>query len=181
MARFDADLWKTRAHQRFERAQAKGEFRALEQLGRDLRAVKDLGRVVAWCESRKYVVVFDRGFSGEIDPNTKRVRVNGRMRPERQLYTLLHECGHMLIGFPEKGQRYSKGYSNPGASRTFVHRVDVVDEELEAWHRGKKLGGRLGVEIDEDAFDRLRAACIKTQLKWSLRVDEFGTEENYSA
>ncbi len=174
MARFDAEVWKARATARCARATAAGKPDAAARLDRDLKHIADLATVIAWCERKKLEVVFGKNPNGVIEGKT--IKINGRLRPEQQLYVLVHECGHHLIGSREKDDRYGQGYNadDPGEKRTLHHRVDVVDEEFEAWDRGRKLAGRLGVKLDRKAFHKARAGYLKSYMQWALRVDGYG-------
>lgn len=174
MAVFDVEVWKARATARFTRASTAGKPDAAARFQRDLKHIEDLAIIVAWCDKKKIEVVFDRKANGTIEG--KRIRVNGRTRPEHQLYILVHECGHHLIGSRERDERYGHGYNaeEPGDKRTLLHRVDVVDEEFEAWDRGRKLAARLGVRLDKEAFHKARATYLKSYMQWALKVDGYG-------
>jgi hypothetical protein len=180
VARFDVEVWKARATARFNRATEAGKPDAATRFMRDIKAIDDMTVIVSWCERKKIEVVFDRNPNGAIEG--KRVRVNGRTRPEHQLYILVHECGHHLIGTRERDERYGWGYNadEPHEKRTLLHRVDVVDEEFEAWDRGRKLAARLGVKLDKEAFQRARASYLKTYMQWALKVDGYGGPINGS-
>ncbi|HAN16499.1 MAG TPA: hypothetical protein DCP73_13260 [Chloroflexi bacterium] len=84
---------------------------------------------------------------------------------------MLHECGHHLIGMKEHHQRFGMGYpqTDPAVTRTFLHRVSCLEEELEAWHRGWKLSQRIGMSLNRDNFDRVRLECIRSYIKWTLQ------------
>lgn len=168
------DVWKARAAARFRRAESTGKPDAAARFSRDIKHIDDLAIVIAWCERRKLEVLFGKRANGIIEGKT--VRINGRSAPEQQLYILIHECGHHLIGERERDERYGMGYNadEPNEKRTLLHRVDVVDEEFEAWDRGRKLAGRLGVKLDKEAFHRARASYLKTYMKWALKVDGYG-------
>jgi hypothetical protein len=174
---FNVEVWRSRALARYRRTAATGRPDPDEGYQRDLIAIDGLARVIGWCEGKQHEVIFDSRYGAEYDGSTRRFRVNGRAKPETQLYLLLHECGHYLIGYPQRGERFSEGYSShaiPGGKRRLIYRIDVLDEELEAWHRGRRLGARLGAKIDKAAFDKLRTECIKNYAKWAVKVDGYG-------
>lgn len=172
MQYFDVSVWRQRAWDRFKRA-ARSKRRpaigAEEQWVRDASYIEKLAVVVDWCEARLLAVVFGRRPSGVYDPNAKEIRLACRASPEKQLYYLLHECGHHLIGMKEHHERFGMGYpqTDPEITRTFTHKLACLEEEFEAWHRGRKLARRLGLGIDEDEFDKLRRQCLKTYLSWA--------------
>ena len=170
MPQFDFELWKSRAHRRFAKACAEG--RKSNKLIRDMASIEKLAIVVSWCEERKLEVFFGKGPNGEYHHDERFITINGRLAPESQLFVLLHECGHALIGERHRKERYGNGYSAselPHVQKTLLYRIDVVDEELEAWHRGLKLARRLGIEVNVDRYNRTRAEYVKSYLQWATQ------------
>jgi hypothetical protein len=180
VARFDPVTWKARASARFRRDLDAGQAGAAARFTLETACIDDLQRVVAWCEARKLEVVFDGRAGGLHDSERRKIRITGRARPDKQLYLLLHECGHHLIGDPQSNTRFSQGYSagdnDPSIKRSATYRIDVIAEELEAWHRGGRLAKRLELKLDKRAFDKERTTCMKTYMKWCLRLDGYYLE-----
>lgn len=89
---------------------------------------------------------------------------------QTQVSGLLHECGHVMIGRRMTGTRYKRGYPSPwtGKSRPNVSAVDLVHEEIEAWHRGFALGRRLHVRVDSTAYWVEYGMCIKKYMRRAL-------------
>lgn len=173
VARFNPDTWRARAAIRLQRSAAKpGAETSYE---RDLVAITSIEKVVNWCGSKKFSVVFRRRSGGIYDPGTKTIEISGRSSPEKQLHMLLHECGHHLIGNPQADERFSRGYSNddPNSTRTTAYRVDVVAEELEAWHRGQRLAARLKIKLNKVAYHEARTAGIRSYMKWCAQPGEY--------
>ena len=150
------------------------------QWAKEFAAITALERLISWCNDRSIGVRFCKAAGAEYDSSTRCIKINCHLLPEKQLYILLHECGHYLIGDKEKHERFGMGYpqhnAGPAIKRTFHHRCDIVDEELEAWHRGWKLGKRLGLRVDKSEFDRLRTSLLKSYFKWALRIDGYGAD-----
>jgi len=44
-----------------------------------------------------------------------------------------------------------------------------LEEEMEAWQRGRNLAKKLKLRIDEDVLDLIRTNCLKSYVKWSVR------------
>lgn len=177
--KFDPDVWKKRAWRRFQRAlqrRTDADGTSANEWLKDTRAIEGIGRVVQWCEERKITVVFVKREGGTFDHGTRTISVAGRCHPQLQLHYLLHECGHALIGEKGEGDRYGKGYPQlgvrPGAERLNEHRLDVLEEEFEAWHRGLKLGLRIGAltEGDKEDYNRTRVRLVGTYVKWAARA-----------
>ena len=164
---FNKDVWKKRAQERHEKSKKKSPA----NLKRELAYVDHLSTAIEWCDSKNIEVSFGKQYGSTYFTDTQKISINARLLPERQFYMLLHEAGHHLIGERDRHERYGMGYSaeDAGTKRSLVHRVDILDEEIEAWFRGRKLAERLGIDLDKDAFDDLRAKAIKTYVQWVLR------------
>jgi hypothetical protein len=179
VARFNPDVWKARASARFRRDLDVGPTSATARFTLETACIGHLKRVIEWCEARQLEVVFAKKSGGLYDHLKKKIRINGHARPDMQLYMLLHECGHHLIDSKQTGERlFSQGYSadDPNVRRTATHRIDIVAEELEAWHRGSRLASRLKIKLDKVAFDKARTTCMKTYMKWCLRVEGYSLQ-----
>lgn len=178
VATFDPDTWRARAWTRYQKlVNSKGnKMSAIKQWERDIKHISFLESLIAWCNERKIEVDFTKQMGGLYSPEEKRIKVSGRLSPEMQVFVLLHECGHHLIGDKEKHERFGMGYSrlgsDPTITRTFRHKCDIIDEEYEAWHRGLKLARRLRLNIDKDRYDNHRAKMIRTYLVWALKGDK---------
>ncbi len=182
MAVFDAELWRARAWSRYQNALAAGtdKSEAIACWDRDVVHINALRTLVDWCTERSIEVVFCKREGGIYYPENKRIKINGRLQPEKQVFFLLHECGHHLIGDKEKHERFGMGYSqdDPNVKRTFHNRCDIVDEELEAWYRGFKLARRLYLWINKERFDKTRTKMLKSYFAWALRTDGYGKDED---
>lgn len=140
-----------------------------------MAAIEKIVVVVTWCKNRGIEVNFHQRSNGLYEPVDKRITINSRLSPERQLFVLLHECGHHMIGFRTPGQRFGNGYATdePSIKRSNLHRIDVVDEELEAWHRGLRLAKRLKIDVNIERFNQTRVEYVKTYLRWATKDPEF--------
>lgn len=179
MAQFDPVLWRKRAWDRLRRAARKegGKPTSAQESSwaADWSAITDLEKVVDWCKIRCISVVFDRvepGTAGVFDSGTNVITISSRYSAQKQLITLLHECGHYLLGDKANDDRFKMGYAmhhDEAVTKTFAHKIACVEEEFEAWHRGWRLSRRLGLSLSREAFDDLRLACLKSYIKWSAR------------
>lgn len=183
MRGFDKDVWRQRAWDRFQR-HVRGETHRAPSRGAETQWVRDviyvdrLACVVEWAAARKLVVVFAKRSAGVFDPNTNEIIISSRARPERQLYYLLHECGHYLIGCQGRHERFQDGYpsaiGNPQVKKTFKYKITCLEEELEAWHRGWKLAKRIGLGLDKTAWDEVRLDCLRSYAEWT--TDDAGVK-----
>lgn len=173
--KFDEELWKRRAWDRHCKAVKSGKDARLAtaKWTEDVRYSHGLRVVVEWCDARGLKVNFARRHGGIYYVGRKEILISSRASPKVQLHYLLHECGHHLIK-PDKSGRYSMGYENsdPKAQNRINHRIDVVDEEFEAWHRGWKLALRLGIMESEEKedYDVTRVKMLHSYLLWATKA-----------
>jgi hypothetical protein len=176
MAEFNSQVWVNRAwarhHKRVEGKSPEKRLAEAKKLTTDLDSISGIETVVGWCAFRRIRVVITTKSDGVYDPGLGEIHINSRQSIENQLYTLLHECGHLLID--DRSQttefRFRKGYYvlDKEVRKSFVHRVSIVDEEFEAWARGRKLARKLGVKINDDVFDELKAKFLKSYMLWAV-------------
>jgi len=139
-----------------------------------------VSRLIDWLGDKGWSIDFDYLGHDEIDPNIKHVTISTRQGQEKQFYSFLHECGHILI--QQNQTKYEKEYpaqakrslyaTNSRIERTPKYRVEVLTEEIEAWRRGKKLAQRLGIYIDDENYDKLAAKCVYTYIEWANGKDK---------
>lgn len=181
MRDFDPQAWQDAAWGRFGSALRRGVSKtdAENKWFEDLRAIGDLTKLTGWCRSKGITVVFGKKQGAAYYPDSKEIVMSNRLSPARQAVVLTHECGHHLIGLKEHHERFGMGYpkhDDAVVSRTLLHRVSCVEEELEAWHRGWKLAQRLDLSIERERFDAIRLECIKTYFNWALRPGKAAPE-----
>lgn len=133
--------------------------------------------IVKWCQKRHVTVTFT-SLASKYFPTSRRININKNVSRKRQLMVLLHECGHHLIdSSPTATDRYKNGWGvkTIKASKTDLHRIDVLEEEYEAWQRGWKLGKRLQVLTDADrpAFDKVRVSTLKSYANWIVNPSDY--------
>lgn len=175
MIEFDRQLWWDRAWARFKRQVPKGTTRkkkaqAERQWYRDALHIDKMGSVVDWCSSKGIKVQFGKKPGGMYNALDKTITIACRAAPEKQLYMLLHECGHHLIGFDEHDERFGMGYpyvEDSNINSTFQHRLACLEEEMEAWNRGWRLSKRLHLKLERPAFDKVRLYCLRSYIKWA--------------
>lgn len=131
--------------------------------------IDKMSTVIDWCSSKNITVQFGKKPGGVYNAVDRTITIAGRAAPEKQLYMLLHECGHHLIGFDEMDERFGMGYpfvEDPVVNTTFHHRVACLEEEMEAWNRGWRLSKRLHLQLEREAFDKVRLDCLRSYIKW---------------
>lgn len=135
-----------------------------------------MGILTTWLEKRGWTVEFDYLNQDEMIPANKQINISTRQGLEKQLYSFLHECGHLLI--QSKWDRYEKEYPATAKMNAYAtvhkqlarspkYKVDCLAEEIEAWRRGKKLADRLGLYYNEERYNDLASKCVMTYVKWA--------------
>lgn len=144
-------------------------LRKRAKTARDKKLVRQICNVVSWAQDRGLSVCFtkENSYSFGMKINVKRT-----LSMSSTLFSLLHECGHFLVG--DKNDRFALGYLEVGgtSSRKYApHRIAVLDEELEAWERGRKLARRLGIKLDKRRFEIVKAHHVVTYCRFVLDRD----------
>ena len=105
--------------------------------------------------------------------DVKEINICSRNGVEKKLYALLHECGHALIR--ENWSKFSKAFPahaecgyDGRKNRTDSYRISLVEEEYEAWKRGKRLAKRLGISFDEERYEKHKVQCLMSYMNWAV-------------
>ena len=104
--------------------------------------------------------------------DAKIIEICSRNGIENKLYALLHECGHALIR--ENWKKFTQEYPahadcgfDGRKSRSAKFKISTIEEEIEAWKRGKRLAKRLGIEINEERYDANKAKYLMSYVLWA--------------
>ena len=165
-AAFDEPLW-------IERTQKRWGVKSPERIPLELSYIRGIGKVVRWCKDRGVKVLWVSKGGGEYCEEEGRITLNRTTTNANQLFTLLHECGHVKIGTPSRTARFGMGYGvdHPPAEKTLHHRLDMLEEEFEAWWIGWRLGLQLRVltKGDKVSWDRYRTRALKRYVDWTAK------------
>lgn len=175
--KFDLTFWTARVAKQHARLIKKGvsaEF-AMKQYLFTMSHVRALNKIICWCDKRGLTVYFRRHENGSYSEAYKSITIAANALPAKQVAYLLHECGHHLISqHASEPNRFLMGYGQTDAAitRTFQHRLACLEEEIEAWHRGRNLAKKLKLRIDEDIIDFIRVDCLKSYIKWTVKMKD---------
>ena len=100
-----------------------------------------------WVNSKGFVVSLETDTEDRVEWDDQTVYINSRNRIESRYYTLLHECGHLLI---------SQAWE-----------VSTIAEELEAWKRGRRLARRFKHYVDDARYDTHMTNSIMSYIEWA--------------
>jgi len=128
-------------------------------------------KLVKWAESKGYTVVCETSADDRIEFDTKTIYVNSYNWPERRYYTLLHECGHLLID--KTSDSFTKylpcplyAYSiDQRTTKTDAYKVSLLAEEIDAWRRGLRLAARLKLPVNRKKFDQEMATSVMSYIE----------------
>lgn len=120
--------------------------------------------IEGWLNSKGYEVVLETDADDRIVWETKQVFINSRSHPETRYYTLLHECGHLLIS--QGAKQWAKDVpmyatvEDLRVEKSKAYRVSLVAEEIEAWKRGRRLAKRFKHHVDNEKYDKHITECV---------------------
>jgi hypothetical protein len=124
-----------------------------------------------WVTAKGFTVVEDTDLEDKIVYWKKRIYLNSRKHAQSRFYTLLHECGHLLVDqTADKFQQDHPMYAQTAdgrVARSAAYRVSLVAEEIEAWKRGRRLAARLGLFVDDAKYDAQMTQCLMSYINWA--------------
>ena len=135
------------------------------------------------------VWLIDKGFNLDVAHDVddcvyledKIVCIQSRSKPETRYYSLLHECGHILVANGLK--RWKKdmplyvqenGIWDDGRKRRGrAYKVSYVAEEIEAWKRGRRMSGKMGHHINNEKYNKLMSHCVFEHIKSIVSPEDY--------
>ena len=124
-----------------------------------------------WATGKGFTVIEDTDLEDQIIYWKKMIYLNSRKHAQSRFYTLLHECGHLLVDqtsekFGQEHPMYSQT-SDGRVARSAAYRVSLLAEEIEAWKRGRRLAARLGLFVDDAKYDAQMTQCLMSYINWA--------------
>lgn len=113
--------------------------------------------IESWLDKKGFVLCKSKKptIEDEVDFERKVVFLSLRSSPINQLYSLLHECGHVIIRTRKDYKEKYKAHNKVGeqlSRATIRSAVEEVEEEINAWREGENLCKKLSIEIDVDQY-----------------------------
>ena len=115
--------------------------------------------IQTWICNKNYKVVYHTDADDRLCFEAKTIYIDSRQHAENRFYTLLHECGHLLIS--QTASQFAKDYPlyafacDNRRSKSKAYQVSLVAEEIEAWKRGRRLAKRFGLEVNDEKFNHI--------------------------
>lgn len=103
-------------------------------------------------------------------PDTGHIIIQEDRKPEITFYYFLHELGHLILCQNDKA--YQEKYDavfNSFHTNSQTHKITRIEEELDAWKAGYKLGKRLDLFINRRKFTDIKSRCIMTYIMWTAK------------
>lgn len=128
--------------------------------------------LLSWCTQHGLHVELKRGRQTEsqYDHWTKTIVASARNKRSR-LFMLIHEMGHFVLRNRTSYWLQTSPYT--AVPRTVAAKLAVIHEEFTAWSEGLKLARSLGVYVDERAFNRARAGCLRSYMEQYLHPHRY--------
>lgn len=137
----------------------------------NVQSVDGIDKLVKWSLNEGIKISFGRAHGGSYTTTTKSIVISSNLCATNQLHYLIHEIGHHLIAVGSRSMtRTSKGYKNPNSEtsndRSDHYKIDLLEEEYEAWARGLKHANDIDLKLDIDLFNKTKVNAIKSYVRW---------------
>ena len=134
---------------------------------------EQFGELEIWLSDKGYSLEVAHDVEDCVILEDKLVCIQSRNSPETRYYSLLHECGHILVARGSKQwakdvpmyAQDPKVMNDARRRRGKNYKVSLIAEEIEAWKRGRKLSNKLGHYIDNKKYDSIMAICVYTYVE----------------
>jgi hypothetical protein len=137
-------------------------------------------KITKWL--KQYDIILIPGKTDEFHPHDKAITYSRRSKcKKKQIYSILHECGHHLIqdadDYEVKHKTQVEAINDGRKKRSLRWRIDYLKEEFRAWEVGKEIAEELDIEIDEKKYDDHAAFCLKSYCHWVLHPQNYKEED----
>lgn len=113
--------------------------------------------IESWLDKKGFVLCKSnkRTIQDEVDFERKVVFLSLRSSPINQLYSVLHECGHIVVRGKKTYKQDFREHINVAEGEgkvTITSTVQEVEEEILAWREGAALAKKLSICIDREKY-----------------------------
>jgi hypothetical protein len=124
--------------------------------------------VCIWLFDKGYSVEFGKDGDDALYQESKFISIKNTRSQEGQLYTLLHECGHILVNESDSIVNGREEVLDKYSSRSKINKIFTIVEEVEAWKRGLRLAKKLGIAVNKEKWNRDMARALESYMKWAV-------------
>tara|TARA_R110002110_G_scaffold15567_4_gene69523 strand:- start:2907 stop:3368 length:462 start_codon:yes stop_codon:yes gene_type:complete len=135
---------------------------------------KKINKLKRWAkEKHSLTLVFDTGQADRYLPDDRIIVVNEGQTDEHKCYALLHELGHHRNRVPGTGDYHKRFRLLSDADkrgkpiRSYAYRVQIVEEEIQAWRNGEAIAKQLDLNIDSGKYHNYAAKWVMTYIDWA--------------
>lgn len=125
---------------------------------------KQLSLLKDWLNKRGWQLYFSHRCVDAADFDVKTVFCRRKKSVRNALFTILHECGHVLNGVKVIEQIV---YADKHYKGTKAWRIGVVTQEMKAWDAGERLANRLGISVDPREYAQYKAKFLMSYFSWA--------------
>lgn len=120
---------------------------------------QSLSKIESWLDKKGFALCKSKNktIEDEVDFERKVVFLSLRSKPIHQLYSILHECGHIILRSKKTYKENFKSYilvCEGAKNHTAISLVQEIEEEIIAWREGQGLAKKLDITIDSDDYYR---------------------------
>jgi hypothetical protein len=119
---------------------------------------QSIDKIEVWLSKRSFALFKSKlkTIEDEVDFDRKIVFLSLRSKPINQLYSLLHECGHVVVR-TKKDYKSRFRATNAREAGTLLREtnrsiVEQIEEEILAWREGYALAQKLNIDLIEKDF-----------------------------
>ncbi len=142
----------------------------------EAQSAKYITQLVKWCDEHKYKVIFDPKYNDEIYQTRRLIKICSKPSLQSQLIGLIHECGHVILDESrDYWIKYERGWpkvrtKDKRLKKSAIHRIQLLEEEIEAWNKAEILAKELRIKINVKMFHQIKYYCLMHYVKFSARL-----------
>jgi hypothetical protein len=134
---------------------------------------KIIKKINKWINKNNFKLNIAKNLISEVNFDTKIININKNTKILKQIIIILHECGHILIYLHRKkykcniiaGLSWNKWCKLFNSKNSLRKKILILEEEIEAWNRGKKLAERLNIKINNKIYEYYKIKCLMTYIR----------------
>lgn len=137
-----------------------------------------ISKIESWLDKKGFVLCKSnkKTIEDEVDFERRVVFLSQRSKPEHQLYSLLHECGHVVI---RKRKDYKTRFkeslyiAEECKMPTIRSSIEEIEEEILAWREGEYLAKKLSIDLDSDLYYKYGTKWVMTYVVLAANGREY--------